>query len=41
VISYFREKNEDMTREVERLKKGLAVKEDLERNQIESVKNLR
>ncbi len=30
-----------MTREVERLKKGLAVKEDLERNQIESVKNLR
>lgn len=29
-----------MAREVEKLKKELAIKEDIERNQIESVKNL-
>lgn len=38
LLLFGREKNEEMTTEVERLKKVLAVKEELEKNQIEAVR---
>jgi len=35
--SAFREKSEELSRELERLKKSMSAKEELERNQIEAV----